>query len=164
MGRGGRTVQLVLGERERDVHGVVDRVLLEEGDDRVDFLVVLGRAARLFFVMRAPAGLQPVVDREVVRLLQVERDAVTGEVRPLRGVVGRRRDGTEDVREVRGRAARGCVQVRVELAEVRGVERGVEDGGLWWEVEEARWVGQDVVEWKQPGSSQGSGRTCTVVE
>ena len=164
MGRGGRTVQLVLGERERDVHGVVDRVLLEEGDDRVDFLVVLGRAARLFFVMRAPAGLQPVVDREVVRLLQVERDAVPREVRPRRSIVGRRRDGTEDVREVRGRGASGCVQVRVQLAEVRGVERGVEDSGLWGKVEEARWVGQDVVEWKQPGSSQGSGRTCTVVE
>ena len=79
--KGERTVQLVLGERERDVHGVVDRVWLDEGADLVDFLVVLGRAARIFFVS-TPARLQPVVDREVIHLLQLERDAVDGEARP----------------------------------------------------------------------------------
>ena len=98
--------------------------------------------------MHRPA-LQPVVDSEVVHLLQVERDAIPRQIRPLALVALCRGDGAEDIRDVWGGALGGGVEVGVEFAEVGRVERGVEDGGLLWELEETGGVGEDVVEGKE---------------
>ena len=76
--------------------------------------------------------LRAVVEREVVGLLEVEGDTVAGEVRPLRRVPVCRRDGPEDVCELRRAGTGRVVQVGVEFAEVARVEGRVEHCGAGW--------------------------------
>ena len=58
----------------------------------------------------------------------------------------------EDILHMRVGAIRQFEEVRVQLAEILGGERGVEDGGAWRPVEDILRRGEDVVECEDLGA------------
>ena len=130
-----RTQEFLVGEREGDVGTFVYRVLLQESDDRVG-LLRLRSCRRVFRYTSAP--LQTIVNSKVVCLLQVKSDAIPRQIRPHSWVAILRRYRAEHVRKVGIRQASRCVEIGMQLAEVRRTEVSVKNCKARGKLEQSR--------------------------